>query len=242
MSKISNNKFDFYSSDEKVLSFIEKLKSQNKQYSKIYKALSLIGNFDKKVEVSLYDILEDEECTKVTLYFFDLDDSLFTICPTSNNKNDILKITKEDNTREIYYDLSILKKFELTEENIQLTRTSNVLNTRFGRLITDNKTFYSLFLGNNIAYQINIEYSNDSETVLTESLVKKLNLLSNVPRLMDYVTLFSNQLEENNCEFDELSLFSFKNFELVTSLIVAESNKNITNDPNHLKNKILIRK
>lgn len=107
---VDKNKIDFCSLNTEILLLLNELRQQ-KQYQIFSSTLSLIGNFDGEIELSLYDTMSKDDCNKIVLCFFDLDDNLFTICPVSKDKKDLLKFTKEDNNGQTQYDLSLAKKF-----------------------------------------------------------------------------------------------------------------------------------
>lgn len=51
--------FELYSDNNKVINnLIEKMKSNSKAYSKLKTALELLGSFEGKVDVELYDVVK----------------------------------------------------------------------------------------------------------------------------------------------------------------------------------------
>ena len=126
----------------------------------------------------------------------------------STNRNNLLKIIKETNEQEYEYDLSLSKKFSLNEDNIDFTRHGNINDVKFGRLITNEKDFYSIFIGNDLGYQI----QGDFDISLTPSLITRINKLQSIPTLFDYMQIFEEVLLENNCKFSKMQIFAFKEF------------------------------
>lgn len=50
--------FELYSDNNKVNNLIEKMKFNSKAYSKLKTALELLGSFEGKVDVELYDVVK----------------------------------------------------------------------------------------------------------------------------------------------------------------------------------------
>lgn len=82
------------------------------------------------------------------------------------------------------------------DKNINLARTEQTYNFKFGRLITNNINFYNMFLGNNVCYHINLVDS--SININATNLLNELNKLENIPTFKDYIEIFNKQLIENN--------------------------------------------
>jgi hypothetical protein len=156
---MNNNKsFELISYDDKSKKFLDILKSNSKLYSKIKNALNLLGDFKGKIEVNIYDIVNTKEKSFVRLCFIDDAGNIFIIYADSTDKKDLGIISKETNDGVFEYDISLSKKFELNQKNIEFMRTSIVYNCKFGRFITDQNSFYSLYLSDNIGYQLQINY------------------------------------------------------------------------------------
>lgn len=147
----------------------------------------------------------------------------------STNRNNLLKIVKEANEQEYEYDLSLSKKFSLNEDNIDFTRYGNINDVKFGRLITNEKDFYSIFMSNDFGYQI----QGDFDVSLTPSLITRINKLSSIPTLFDYMKIFEELLLKNNCKFSKMQVFVFKEFVRTCNLNI--NNETIKNNDNVLK-------
>ena len=138
--------FDLKSNDEKIQEILFNMKQNLKLYSKLITALQLLGTFDGKTEVELYDMVDNENESSIRLWCSDNLGNLFIFYGMSTNRNNLLKIVKETNEQEYEYDISLSKKFPLNEDNIDFTRYGNINDVKFGRLITNGKDFYSIFI------------------------------------------------------------------------------------------------
>ena len=211
--------FELYSDNNKVNNLIEKMKSNSKTYSKLKTAWELLGSFEGKVDVELYDVVENKNESSIRLWCSDNLGNLFIFYALSTNRNNLLKIIKETNEQEYEYDISLSKKFLLNEDNIDFTRYGNINDVKFGRLITNEKDFYSLFMGNDLGYQI----QGDFNVSLTSSLITRINKLPSIPTLPDYIKIFEDVLLENDCKFSKMQILAFKEF-------VRTCNLNVNNE------------
>ena len=221
--------FELYSDNNKVNNLIEKMKSNSKAYSKLKTALELLGSFEDKVDVELYDMVDNENESSIRLWCSDNLGNLFIFYGMSTNRNNLLKIVKETNEQEYEYDISLSKKFPLNEDNIDFTRYGNIYDVKFGRLITNEKDFYSLFMGNDLGYQI----QGDFNVSLTSSLITRINKLPSIPTLPDYIKIFEDVLLENDCKFSKMQILAFKEFVRTCNLNV--NNEVLKNNDNVLK-------
>lgn len=211
--------FDLKSNDEKIQEVLFNMKQNLKLYSKLITALQLLGTFDGKAEVELYDVVDNENESSIRLWCSDNLGNLFIFYGMSTNRNNLLKIVKETNEQEYEYDISLSKKFPLNEDNIDFTRYGNINDVKFGRLITNEKDFYSLFMGNDLGYQI----QGDFNILLTSSLITRINKLPSIPTLPDYIKIFEDVLLENDCKFSKMQILAFKEF-------VRTCNLNVNNE------------
>ena len=221
--------FDLKSNDEKIQEILFNMKQNLKLYSKLITALQLLGTFDGKTEVELYDMVDNENESSIRLWCSDNLGNLFIFYALSTNRNNLLKIIKETNEQEYEYDLSLSKKISLNEDNIDFTRYGNINDVKFGRLITNGKDFYSIFIGNDLGYQI----QGDFDVSLTPSLITRINKLQSIPTLFDYIQIFEEVLLENNCKFSKMQIFAFKEFVRTCNLNI--NNETIKNSDNVLK-------
>ena len=113
-----------------------------------------------------------------------------------------------------------------------LIKTDKQYNFKYGRLVTDEKSFYSIFLGNDKSYQLTINFKNDSLT--KDDLLKKLNSLDSEPNFMTIVRIFESILMSNNLEYYSLKIDYYEDFEKKES-IQLDNNLNYKDDRKNLK-------
>lgn len=212
---MKNNKtYKFFSNDEKITSLLEKFYKENaKIYKKIIDSISLLSNFDKKIDVDIYDVKDTENENYIRLWCSDKNDNIFIFYVFSNNKKDLYKMIQLTNANEIIYDISLSKKFVLNKENINFIKSGNTYSFKYGRLITDEKTFYSIYLGDNIGYQIIIDFENE-DYILSENILNYLNDMKNRPTFNDFIKLFEN-LISNNIKIGNIKVSAYKDFKRI---------------------------
>ncbi len=211
--------FDLKTNNEEIKQILSNMKLNSKVYSKLITALQLLGTFDGKTEVELYDVVDNENESSIRLWCSDNLGNLFIFYGMSTNRNNLLKIVKETNEQEYEYDISLSKKFPLNEYNIDFTRYGNINDVKFGRLITNEQDFYSIFMDNDLGYQI----QGDFNVSLTSSLITEINKLPSIPTLPDYIKIFEEVMLENDCKFSKMQIFAFKEF-------VRTCNLNVNNE------------
>lgn len=217
--------FDLYSNNDEVSDLINKMKSNPKVYLKLMSGLQALGCFDGKTIVEIYDCIETEKNTKIKLCCLDLDDNLYVFYALSSDKNDLLKIYKETNENITEYNLALAKKAYITSDNIELTKSDKTFNFKFGRLITDNKNFYSLFMSGDIVYQVSGDFDKD----ITNDVIRKVNELSVVPTLSEFINIFEMILLENACSFSEIKILIFKEGNNIGNIVVEDKELNKVN-------------
>ena len=204
MKEKKKKTFDLVSSNEEVNSVLNNMKSNSKVYLKLITGLQLLGNFEGKTEIDFYDKIDDDKEKKIRLWCTDSDDNLFVFYGYSSDRTDLLKITKETNEETLEYDLTLAKKFTLN---------------------SNNNNFYSLFLRDDIGYQI----QGDLNTNIVKELLNELNKLENLPKLTDYLNIFERILSVKDIHFSMLSISAFKDFENIGSFqINDEKSKSLT--------------
>lgn len=225
MKEKKKKTFDLVSSNEEVNSVLNNMKSNSKVYLKLITGLQLLGNFEGKTEIDFYDKIDEDKEKKIRLWSTDSDDNLFVFYGFSSDRKDLLKIIKETNEEALEYDLILAKKFNLNSNNINFTRFNRSYGFKFGRLITDSNNFYSLFLRDDIGYQI----QGDLRADIVKELLSELNKLENLPKLTDYLDIFERILTVKDIHFSTLSISAFKDFENVGSFqINDEKSKSLT--------------
>lgn len=225
MNRSRKKNFVIFSNDELLLQRIEKFKTEDqKLYQRILEALQLLGNFPIKIEVELYESKDTEEEKYSRLWCNDLDGNILIFYLESMFKKDKTIIEKLTNESHRIYDLSLAKKFKLTSENIDLIQTSKVFNFKFGRLITDEKSFYNLFLGDNVCYQIKI--GGNQEFIEAQDLLPLLNKLETIPNFKNYNDIFAQVICDKSINYNTMLLGAYKNFESMGTLIINEEKTN----------------
>ena len=217
MKEKKKKTFGLFSNNEEVNSILNSIKSNSKVYLKLITGLQLLGNFEGKAEIDFYDKTDNEEEKKVRLWCTDSNDDIFVFYVYSSDRTDLLKITKETNEETLEYDLSLAKKFILDSDNINFTRTKQIYCFKFGRLITDSNNFYSLFLRDDIGYQI----QGDLNANVVRELLSELNKLENLPKLTDYLNIFERILTAKDIQFSILSISAFKDFKNLGSITIS---------------------
>lgn len=226
MNHSRKKNFVIISNDELLLQRIEKFKTKNqKLYQRILEALQLLGNFPPKIEVELYDSKDTDEEKYSRVWCSDLDGNILIFYLESSIKKSETIIEKLTNECHRIYDLSLAKKFKLRSENIDLIQTSKVLSFKFGRLITDEKCFYNLFLGNNVCYQIKI--GGNQEFLEAEELLPLLNKLETTPTFKNYIDIFEKVICDKSIDYNTMFLGAYKNFESMGTLIINDEKTNI---------------
>lgn len=220
--------FELYTNNNKIKNVLDIFKSNQKSYLRTLEFLQLIGNFDDKTEIELYEISDTNENKEIKLWLSDIHDNIFILTPISTIKPNVNKIEKLTNDSQLIYDLSLAKKFKLTSDNITLLQSGIKYDFKYGRLITDNKNFYNLFLSNNTCYHLNVEF--EEQCVSIEKLLSKLNKLESGPKFTDYIQIFDSILTEDMLKFTTINLSAFQNFEMIG---------NVTIDGNYKINKTL---
>ncbi len=211
--KDNNKLFIMFSKNENVHNILYNMQLNQKLYLRLVESLQVLGRFDDKVEVDFYDRVESKKGTKIRLWCTDSEGNLFIFYGISCDRKDWLKIIKETNEEELEYDISLAKKYSLNLENINFTRTKQIYDFKFGRLVTDEKTFYSLFLGSDIIYQILGNFNGN----VIKDLLNQLNELKNEPKFMDFLNVFNNVLTNNKIQYFVSSISAIKDFELTSS-------------------------
>lgn len=211
-------KIYIYSKDEKVTQLLKKFQSEDlKLYTKILNTMELLGSFRIKNKVEIYEIKDTKKEQYIKLYCTDLNENFFIFCPSSTKKEDKSKIEKISNEENNIYDISLAKKFEITEKNINLLKVNKIYNFRHGRFITDEETYYNVFLGDNVCYQIEID---SDEKISASELLTKLNKLEKAPTLKEYTDILFKVMLENNVKYKKIELGVYKNFEIIESITI----------------------
>lgn len=206
---MKNKIYEFYSNDIEISSL---LKNEEKLYKRIINTLNILGSFNSKIEVNVYELKDD--CLKV--WCTDLEDNIFIFNLKAKDKNELYMITHITNNFEKTYDISLAKKFELNKDNVNYIRSAKTYNCKFGRLITDEKTFYSVYLGNNIGFQLCINYS--PKRFIAEDILSYLNSMDNKPSFLEFIKMFEELIEINDIKFEYIEVSAYKDFKRIGHL------------------------
>lgn len=224
MSRIKKKQFELVSNDPNVTSLIENLKANQSLYKKIINTLLSLGIFNNSINCNVYEISNNEERCYIKLWCEDLDGNIYIFCPKSNIKHDLNILQKINNDSEKKYDVTLSKKFDITSSNVELMQTESVFNFKFGRLITDEKSFYNLFLGDNVCYQIQI--NDNQEKLNAKDLLTLLNQLEIIPTFKNYTDIFAQLICEKQINYSSMLLGAYKNFESLGRLKLQEEKNN----------------
>lgn len=219
--------FELYAKNETIVNVLEEFKNNQKSYLRMLGLLQLLGNFDGKTEVDFYEENNKDDKKNIKIWLSDLEGNIFILTPYSSSRAELTIVEKLTNDNHFKYDLALAKKFSLTSDNVELTQTEFVSNFKFGRLITDNKSFYNLFLSDNVCYQIQINSSSNDGNIDSKELLIELNKLENIPKFMEYIEIFDSLLQKSNINYSLINLRAYKNFESMGTLIINDEKTNI---------------
>lgn len=210
------------SKDKKILLYLEKYMDENKKiYNMLLEFIDVIGTFSNPVMLYHYNEIKDEKDDKYYAYFSDKEENIYVVCLKSNNRKDIDIIERQTNSGDEFYDLSLSKKTIIKKDNISLLKTKETYSFKNGRVITDNNTFYSIFLGNNIAYQLNITTIDSNINI--NSLLKKLNEYDKELDFITIINIFGSIIIEDNINFQKADIAFYKDVKKCDSYSVDGS-------------------
>jgi len=183
------NKIEIITSDREAQEAIRLLQSNTKEYAKVTNALGLIGNFNRIANAHIYE--DNRRIGKLDLVLEDKEKNLFVITAKSPNREDLTIIKKYTDKGETIYDLSLLKKCDINDGNINLCKTCYEYGTKHGRIMTDKKTFLTFFLGGKNAYQLLCDFENQ---IPIDVLLMDINMYENKPSFKEFVESLGNVL------------------------------------------------
>ena len=204
---MSDKKIRLFSKDKRLSTLLDAIKEHPKYYAKLESGLKTLGVFDGRYEINLYSEEEDKnEDVIVKVWVTDNAGNIFVFNLVTPSKDDMLKITSISDDDEATYDIALAKNFELNKENIDLVRADKTFNFKFGRLVTDLKSFYTIFLNDNIGYQIKGDFSID----IKDELLSNLNSMIDIPKIMEYTNIFDMCLKAHGASFNTVNIIAFK--------------------------------
>ena len=211
--------FELFSDTYAVNKELEFIKDNNKLYSRIINTLKVLGNFKGKINVDIYD--KDKDNTR--LWFSNSNKDIFVIYSHSNDKNNYNLISYEGNNS-YTYDVSLIKKAEITKDNINMMRVGKIKTFKFGRLITDEKKFYNIYLGDGISFGIDID--NSSGKIYVDDLVNELNKVDNSPRLFEISNIFHKIITDKSISYDNVLFTCYKDYQIIGKIDSNNIEKN----------------
>ena len=205
-----NNNINLISNNYKIDILIDELKQKPSLYNKLVNSLLFLGDFNKDIVCNLYKEVDNKYESFTKLWCEDNNGNVFVFYITSKQRTDLNIITKlaEEETN---YDISLIKKAKLNEDNVDLIKFDQVCNFKFGRLITDNKTYFNIFLKDNICYRVSLIGNED--VIHTNIIIDKLNNLKDVPSFKTATTIFALVFDYCNIEYEEAILKYYKEYE-----------------------------
>lgn len=102
--------FELYTNNETIINVLNNFKNNQKIYLRILELLQLVGNFEGKTEIELYEIHNTDDKKEIKIWLSDLDGNIFILTACTTSKADISKIEKLTNDNHLIYDLSLAKK------------------------------------------------------------------------------------------------------------------------------------
>ena len=212
---MENKKLKFIVKEDSIVNAFKQLENDSKRYNRLIEFLETKGNFDGKTELELYEVIDKRHLKEIKLFCSDKNDIIYILRSNSTKKENQYKVDVIDNYDEKSYNISLLKKCTITNDNIELSRTKEEYTFNYGRLITDGKTFFNLFLGDNICYEVKTKCN--SNCPVQEQLLKKLNQCKIKPSFMDFIKI----MEESNKDIHVEEINLYKDYKKGTSIILS---------------------
>ena len=209
---MSNKLVSFNPMSIEISKEYQNFKKNNTNYDLIRKGLGLIGDFDDRTYLYIHDKMDLDRGKILVFGCFDKDDNNILFYGRTPVKNDKLKINKRKYNYELRYNLRFAEGNEITKDNIELTRSDYILDTKYGRLATDRYSFYNLFVGKDKVYRIEGDFHGDIALPLVKG-VNDTNEDKGVINMNVYANIFGKLLGENNLEFTEITLSGYVDFQ-----------------------------
>lgn len=197
---------------------LKQLKANPKLYKKILDTLDIIGFFEPVMIAEVYD--RNKQRGRVDLVLSDKDNALFIITPKSNSKGDLNIIKKLSGNTEEVYDITIVKKNDVTTDNVDLCRCDKIYNTRFGRVISDRKTYVTALFGDHNIYQMLCDFSKPIDI---EPLLADINARDDKPSFKEFTEGLEKVVPEEEMD-NIIELNSYDEFVKTSSIKVRRDN------------------
>lgn len=205
------SKFEFEFLDGMAAHGIKCLRKDPIVYNRIRESMDYLGFFDKKVKAKTYG--EDKKRGRLEVAICDLNSDIFVLTCKSNNPNDLYVIKKISEDEETSYDLSLLKKVPISNDNIDLCRVKDRLMSRHGRVFTDSKTFVSLYL-HGYEYQMLSEFDTPIDKDL---LLNKINSYENKPTFREFIDVIKGIVPIHELD-NVMEVNAYKNAEKIYTI------------------------
>lgn len=196
-----------------------------KNYRNVFSALSIIGNFNNEINLFLYEKKIDNGEEIIKLFCEDDSGDIFILTPVDSRMKNVFTIETCSEEKDCIYDLTLLKKNEVSEDNIVICKTLNRHNFKNGRVITDNNSFINIFVGKENIYTF--EIANMKHDI---SIVEFLRELNNCDEVLNYTSLMQILYKYIESDFDEIRSKYFNNYLLIDDVVIdniSEGQKNI---------------
>lgn len=220
-----------YSCDSIGMESLNYLRMNKGLYDKIHTFLKSFGDFGDRICFQVYQISNNKDNEFIKLWCEDINENIFIICSKSCNSNDLRIVEKIDNNGHVKYNLSLVKKESPTVELGNLMKFDEIYDFKFGRLVTDRKTFFNVLLRDNMVYCVNI--SGLEGPLSIDELLSRLNGFENMFSLSKYSNLINEIIVMNNFNYNSVDISAYSNFELTYSYTYEKENESRTRKPNN---------
>lgn len=219
----TNNKLLCYTNNENIKKYLNEFKTNEKNYNLINDALSALGNFNGPVEIELYDFISTEDETTIRVMCSDLLENMFVFNIYSTEKRQLKLLVLLHDNIVTKYDLSIIKNNNITNDNIDLCKSDIELNTKYGRIFTDKKSYYNILTIQDIIINVNGYFENTEN-----ELINQINKLDNKPTLGKILNILNNisTIDKDTCNIESIKIFN-KDDILVNKLNFDKTNVRI---------------
>lgn len=186
--------------DDSIMSDLENFSSRKKLLNNMQNLFVVDGNF---ADIAIIEQLDSSDSYS-KCFVEDLDGVSYVFFLYNQDSSQYGIIEKDGGQ---VFDLKLLKNNELNYDNYKMCRTGNVTNFKFGRFISDNKSFISVFLANDTCFQLFFE---TDELINPKPIIDKLNKVDDFS-LKSFIDIMEESLENVNL----ISLKVYKNFEII---------------------------
>ena len=119
----NNRKTEFFIDDENIKDSVYEYLSDSKRTKKLFDFIRIKCDVSGKIKLEKYDEKHDDRNDYLKCYFLDNNNSIIILNIFSKNKEHKNLIEFFSDDLNSLYDLSLIKNYELSEENIEIIRT-----------------------------------------------------------------------------------------------------------------------